>query len=82
MEKYKEIRGLIKVINSIFRNSPKIEHKGIKIPISKEAGRREIVEWSKEIDDVVQDVLENNDLVEFREFMLRDCSCKLDEYYN
>lgn len=81
MNRYKKIRGIIKVINSVFRNSSNIEYNGIKLPMSDNPTDSEIIEWCKETNNIVKKELEENDIDVFREKLLQDCSNKLENLY-
>jgi hypothetical protein len=80
MNDYQRISGIVKLTNSVFRNSPKIEYKGIRIPISDNPTDSEIAEWCKEINSVIKKELDQNEIALFREKLLRDCSNKLENF--
>lgn len=74
MDHSKELRGLIKIVNSVFRNSESIDEKGVQIPISENPSEREQANWSKELKEIIECKLKHNNLSDRDRFLLRECA--------
>lgn len=74
MDYSKELQGLIKIVNSIFQNSEYIDEKGIQIPISKNPCKKEQMNWAGELKEIIENKLENNNLSDKNEFLLKECA--------
>lgn len=74
MDHSKELQGLIKIINSIFRNSENIDEDGVQIPISENPSEKEQINWSRELKEIIENKLKYNNLSDRDEFLLKECA--------